>query len=127
MQSVQQWIWDTARALDLGGRGGDLRGELVGAGEGIRTSLDIHAPPRTGGPLRPNSRALSTASQVAMEYPLKLFKTANFTHTAAPFTAMVDRCSIQAATLRSPARSARWRAMWMALDFCISAGCSCPL
>src|SRR5262249_34173023 len=40
-----------ARTLDLCRRSGDLRGELTGVGEGVRTGLDVHAPPRTGQPI----------------------------------------------------------------------------
>jgi hypothetical protein len=50
-----------------------------------------------------------------------LFKTADFPETVTAFTATVlDRCSTQAATLRCPARSARWPAMSTPSAFCIS-------
>jgi hypothetical protein len=62
MQPPQQCFGDASRALDLVGRGRDLRPELAGAGDRIRTGLDIHASPRICTPLRPTARALSTVS-----------------------------------------------------------------
>ena len=59
MQPLQQRLGDAPRALDLVGRGGDLRPELAGAGDRVRTGLDVHAPPRIGRPLRPTAPALS--------------------------------------------------------------------
>ena len=53
MQSLQQRLGDTPRALDLVGRGDDLRPELAGAGERVRTGLDAHASSRIGRALRP--------------------------------------------------------------------------
>ena len=62
MEPPQQRLGDAPRALDLVGRGGNLRPELAGAGDRVRTRLHVHAPPRVGRPLRPNARALSTVS-----------------------------------------------------------------
>ena len=59
MEPPQQRLGDAPRALDLVGRGGDLRPELAGAGDRVRTGLDVHAPPQIGRPLRPTAPALS--------------------------------------------------------------------
>src|SRR3954469_19678926 len=53
MQPFQQRLGDAARALDLVGRGSDLRPELAGTGDRVRTGLDVHASPQIGRPLRP--------------------------------------------------------------------------
>jgi len=53
MQSLQQRLGDAPRVLDLVGRGNDLRPELAGASERVRTGLDVHASPQIGRALRP--------------------------------------------------------------------------
>src|SRR6202035_4810344 len=62
MEPPQQRLGDAPRALDLVGRGANLRRELAGAADRVRTGLDVHAPPQAFGPLRLNARALSTVS-----------------------------------------------------------------
>jgi hypothetical protein len=59
MKPVQQRLRDALRALDFIGCGSDLRPELAGAGDRVRTGLDVHAPPQAVGLLRPNARPLS--------------------------------------------------------------------
>jgi len=61
MEPSQQRLGDALRALDLVGRGGDLRPEFAGAGDRVWTGLDVHAPPQIGNPLRPTVPALSRA------------------------------------------------------------------
>jgi hypothetical protein len=61
MQPLQQRRGDAPGALDLVSDACNLRPEFAGAGDGIGTGLDVHAPPRAVAPLRPNAWALSTA------------------------------------------------------------------
>src|SRR6266850_4103554 len=69
MEPCKQRRGDAPRAFDLVGRGGDLRPELAGAGDRVRTGLDVHARPRIGRLLRPTARALSIVSQATVPEP----------------------------------------------------------
>jgi hypothetical protein len=68
MEPPEQRLADAPRALDLVGRGGNLRPERAGAGDRVRTRLDVHAPPQAGMPLRPNARALPTVWSAVTSY-----------------------------------------------------------
>src|SRR5437016_4618781 len=54
MKSPQQRLGDAPRALDLVGSSDNLRRELAGAGDRVRTGLNVHAQSLAGSPLRPN-------------------------------------------------------------------------
>jgi hypothetical protein len=48
MQPLQQRLGDALGALDLVGRGRDLRSELAGAGDRVGSGLDVHTSPHIG-------------------------------------------------------------------------------
>ena len=51
MEPLQQCLGDAPRALDLVGASSNLRPEFAGAGERVRTGLNVHASPQAGRPI----------------------------------------------------------------------------